>query len=197
MTLRIYQALGLATLLLPACLLAGCGGDPVARDTANGRVPVERGVRVSSPNDQEVDPRVAQVQEAVRDLGLVDPAQDVRLDAASAEFGALSTEQLGVALLDESPAVRQAAIDALLTEPEVVVLKRMEQLRFAMTDPDEAVRESVVAVLSNSSDPRVIALLLDARGDESPVVREDAREALAELREQTDHLGEKTLHSGD
>jgi HEAT repeat protein len=51
-----------------------------------------------------------------------------------------------------------------------------------MNDPDEAVRESVVEVLRGSEDPRAIALLLKARGDSSVIVREEALEALSELR---------------
>ncbi len=169
-------------LLMSACLLVGCGGD-------GGAVADPKASATAAPaptqNAEGEDPdlRAQEVAAAIRDLALVDPGQDVRLDAASAAFGRLTTEQLRVALLDENPAVRQEALDALLGEPESAILERLELLRFAMTDPDESVRESAVAVLGGSGDPRVVTLLLRARGDESPVVRAEAREVLADLRD--------------
>ena len=195
---RSPTTVGLATLALSALLLTGCGGDGVGPlDSATEDPSIENAAAASDSVEARSALRDEQVEAAVRDLGLVDPAQDVRLDAASAEFGALSPEQLNSALLDENPSVRQAAVDALLDEPEAVVLERLTQLTFAMTDPDETVRESVVAVLGTSNDPRTIALLLKARGDESEVVREEAREALAGLRAVSERIDQESPQNGD
>ena len=173
----------LAAIVLPAWLLAGCEGDGTAAPQSVAEYPVAiRSQPVQTAPPPEYDQRAEDLREAVRDLGLVDPMQDVRLDVASEALGELSIEQFEIALQDESPEVRQEAIDALLGAPEAVVLSRLAQLRYAMTDPDESVRESVVAVLGVSGDPRVISLLLQARGDESPIVREEAREALAAIK---------------
>ncbi len=195
---RLPAAVRLATMALPVFLLTGCGGDGVdVPDTASGYPVQENASPLVSVVEDEPSRHDEQFQEAVRDLALVDPAQDVRLDVASAEFGLLSTEQLNIALLDENPAVRQTAIDALLGESESVVLERLALLELAMTDPDESVRESVVAVLGGSNDPRAIALLLKARGDESAVVREEAREALAGLRTVPERKDHNSPQSGD
>ena len=173
----------LAAIVLSAWLLAGCEGDgTVGPESASEKLAVSGNPENVTAKRTDYDQRAEEVQEAARDLGLVDPAQEVRLDTASEFHGALSIEQLEIALQDENPAVRQEAVDALLGAPEAFVLSRLNQLSYAMTDPAEAVRESVVAVLGGSSDPRAIALLLAARGDESPIVREEAREALRGFR---------------
>ena len=139
----------LAALLLPAWLLVACGGDgsvagnrtadrPAAVVQAGNGADEHLQADAVAPDEVPVEVP-GQIDEAVRDLGLVDPTQALRIDVASAEFGTLSAEQLQMALLDGNPSVRQAAVDALLAEPEAVVLARLPQLKYALTDPDETV----------------------------------------------------------
>ena len=105
--------------------------------------------------------------------------------------GELSVEQFGMALMDFDPAVRQAAIDALVGMPDPVLIPRLEHLEYALSDPDESVRETVVEALRGSEDPRVIALLLQARRDASIIVREEALDALSAIRPETGSADER------
>lgn len=190
----------LAVFLLSVVFLTGCEGDGMSSpDVRPGELSGQErdGRRQESAAPQQEAPMTAAVQEAIVDLGLVDPSQAVRLDVASNGYGLLSVEQFSVALIDEAPAVRQAAVDAVIGAPEQILRERLESLKYALTDPDEAVRESVVAALAGLDDPRSIALLLEAQGDSSPLVSEEAREALARLQAVNPSAAEVSLHPGD
>jgi len=57
----------------------------------------------------------------------------------------------------------------------------IQRQRLALDDPESSIREAVVEVLAECRDPRAVALLLEARGDASPIVREEAAQALYRL----------------
>ena len=181
-----------AALLLPVFLHVACGGEGVPSSrAAEVPDPADGQRRAALPDGRDpgvavLSARADEADLAARQLALVDPARSVRVDAAAAGSGRLTVDQLDTALLDSNPAVRQAALDALIGESPQVLAERLALLRSAINDPDEATRESVVAVLAGWRDPRAVALLLQARSDESAIVREESREALAELRVQPD-----------
>ena len=162
-----------------AMLIAGCGGsglDPEAMPgAALGSNQAEAAV-ISLRPEQDDD-----VDRAVRDLGLVDPDRSVRITTATGASGWLSADQIGSAMLDPSATVRRAAIEGLLGTGSNHVATFIPQLRLALDDPESSVREAVVEVLAECRDPRAVALLLEARGDASPIVREEAAQALYRL----------------
>lgn len=192
---KLWQRL--TALALSALLMAACGGgaDPesVSAESfeSSADAQTQRAAGWDGVDSDDADA-------AVLDLGLVDPNRGVRISTASADSGVLSVEQFGSALLDESPSVRQAAVDGIVGSPPEVLLARLPHLKQAFSDLDEGVRESAVEALSGWDDPRAISLLLEARGDASPLVREEAREALAEPGSAgVQRLDEIPFNSGD
>ena len=115
----------------------------------------------------------------VRDLGLVDADPELRIRIAGGEVGLLAADQFEIALLDADATVRRTAVEGLIgSEPSEMLFVK---LRAAFQDPDPALREAVVEVLSELHDPRSLALLLEAQLDGDEIVREEAAEALYRL----------------
>jgi hypothetical protein len=167
--------------LIGLVLIVGCGGGRPHDRTTPRTDPIQQ---VGTDTDQPGYPSGARAasesaaDQAVRDLGLVDADRRVRIATASGEAGLLSLEQFRVAILDQNPSVRLAALEGLDLPCEAT---RMPYLKEVLNDPVAAIREAVVERLGACPDPRAIALLLEARGDENPRVREEALEALYRL----------------
>lgn len=168
--------------LIAAAMIAGCGGSPAAGAAAGGRAAGTGAVAERHEPAALPHPEAHPADAAVRDLGLTDWDTEVRLETALGLAGVLSADQLQVALSDQSPTVRRAAVESLRHLAGDEMSSRVPRLAEALQDPDEAVREAAVEVLAMAGGPRSVALLLEARGDSSPIVREEAAEALYRLR---------------
>ena len=135
--------------------------------------------------------REAEYLSLVRDHGLLDSNPLVRISIAEGDRGSLSAAQLETAMLDQKPTVRRSAVEGLIGLPDSDVVGLFPQLRDALGDSEPSVREAVVEVLAIIDHPKAVALLLEARGDSSRIVREEAAEALYRHRSRRSFIGPK------
>jgi hypothetical protein len=89
--------------------------------------------------------------------------------------------RLSLALIDDDPDVRSAAVSSLT---EIGSGEAVQALAAALGDPDPRIREEAVDSLAEIGGENAITLLQLALADEEPTVREAAREALEQVREQ-------------
>ena len=120
----------------------------------------------------------AEYLSAVRDHGLMDSDPQVRISIVEGDRGPLTSEQFETAMLDQNATVRRGAVEAMIGLPGSEVRDLFPQLGDALADSEPSVREAVVELLATIHHPKAIALLLQARGDSSRIVREEAAEAL-------------------
>ncbi len=137
--------------VLTASLILSCGQQE-GQDSSTGTQSVQK---TSQPTSTETEP-ATRIQETGTNL----PAKE-------------SPKKEDQAQTDQPAASEPVDIG----EPQAVV----DQVVFALDDPDPEVREDALEALESIDDPAVNAALSKALNDENPDVREAAMDVLAEL----------------
>ncbi len=105
------------------------------------------------------------------------------LEEAALALGKSTTDdavtQLSLALIDENPDVRSAAVSSLA---DIGSTEAVQALAVALSDPDPRIREGAVNSLDEIGGEAAVTLLELALADEEVTVRDAASEALETLR---------------
>lgn len=137
------------------------------------------------PVSGDIDRPGSTARDGAEGRGMPDSDRFPDREEAALALGESTTDdavtQLSLALIDDDPDVRSAAVSSLT---EIGSGEAVQALAAALSDPDPRIREEAVDGLGEIGGEAAIMLLQLALADEEPTVRETAREALEQVREQ-------------